>query len=50
MESSLVAQTRRGKEKGIVLRIEGDFIICVWSPDHPINELRFFNQQHKVII
>ena len=51
MESSLAAQTRREKEKGIVLRIEGDFIICVWSPNHPTTELRFIDadQQHSVI-
>lgn len=48
--ASLASQPRHGTEKGIVLRIEGDCFIFVWSPSHPMNELKFIDQdqQHSV--
>uniref|UniRef100_A0A915LJH1 Uncharacterized protein n=1 Tax=Meloidogyne javanica TaxID=6303 RepID=A0A915LJH1_MELJA len=46
---SLVSQPWHGTKKGIVLRIEINFIIYVWSPSHPMNELKFIyqDQQHR---
>ncbi|KAL7074012.1 hypothetical protein ACQ4LE_006601 [Meloidogyne hapla] len=46
MTSSL-AKPRRDDAKGIVLRIEGDCFIYVWSPNHPLNELKFIDQDQQ---
>uniref|UniRef100_A0A915LXU4 Uncharacterized protein n=1 Tax=Meloidogyne javanica TaxID=6303 RepID=A0A915LXU4_MELJA len=45
--ASLASQPRHGTEKGIVLRIEGDCFIFVWSPSHPMNELKFIDQDQQ---
>ncbi|CAK5056374.1 unnamed protein product [Meloidogyne enterolobii] len=45
--ASLASQSRHGTEKGIVLRIEGDCFIFVWSPSHPMNELKFIDQDQQ---
>ena len=40
------------REKGIILRVEDGYKLCVWSPKDPMTEIRFICQEEdfKVIM